>query len=154
MNCQIIMKAITSVSLYDKDYYLWLKTTINKLQNQQFKEIDVNHLIEELEALGRTEKKALRSYLRLIVMHLLKWQYQPNKRSKSWKITIRNNRFEVEESLEDNPSLRTQLSEFLEQCYPRARVEASDETGLSIAIFPVSCPFTLEQILDNSFLPD
>jgi Domain of unknown function DUF29 len=87
-------------------------------------------------------------------MHLLKWQFQPEKRSKSWQITIRNNRFEVEEALQDSPSLKSQLTELLTQCYPRAVIEASEETGLSASTFPPSCSFTIEQILDQNFLGD
>ena len=85
---------------------------------------------------------------------MLKWRYQPDKRSKSWQITIRNNRFELEETLKDSPSLKPQLAELLAQCYPRAVVEGSDEKGLSTSTFPPSCPFTLEQILDRTFLPN
>ncbi|AFZ56073.1 DUF29 domain-containing protein [Anabaena cylindrica FACHB-243] len=87
------MKIQTQSTLYEQDYSLWLETTIEKLQKHQFQFLDIDNLIEELETLRRIEKKALRSYLRLIVMHLLKWQYQPDKRSKSWQITIRNNRY-------------------------------------------------------------
>lgn len=148
------MKVHTQVTLYEQDYSLWLKTTIEKLREHQFQSVDIENLIEELETLGRSEKKALRSYLRLIVMHLLKWQFQPENRSKSWQITIRNNRFEIEEALQDSPSLKPQLAEFLTQCYPRAVMEASEETGLSASTFPSSCPFTIEQILDQNFLSD
>ncbi|MBD2628316.1 DUF29 domain-containing protein [Trichormus variabilis] len=148
------MKLQTQATLYEQDYYLWLETTIEKLREHKFKAVDIDNLIEELETLGRSEKKALRSYLRLIVMHLLKWQYQPEKRSKSWQITIRNNRFEVEEALEDSPSFKPQLAELLNQCYPRAVMEASEGTGLSATIFPSSCLFTIEQILDQNFLPN
>lgn len=148
------MKLQTQATLYNQDYSLWLETTIEKLREHQFQSVDIDNLIEELETLGRSEKKALRSYLRLIVMHLLKWQYQPEKRSKSWKITIRNNRFEIEEALQDSPSLKPQLAELLNQCYPRAVMEASEETGLVVSTFPTSCPFTIEQILDYNFLGD
>ncbi|MGM3305444.1 DUF29 domain-containing protein [Anabaena sp. WFMT] len=148
------MKLQTQATLYEQDYYLWLETTIKKLQEHEFQSLDIDNLIEELETLGRSEKKALRSYLRLIVMHLLKWQYQPEMRSKSWQITIRNNRFEIEEALQYSPSFKPQLAEILTQCYPRAVMEASDETGLSASIFPPSCPFTIEQILDQNFLPN
>lgn len=141
-------------TLYEQDYYQWLETTIKRLHDRQLQSGDIDNLIEELKTLGRTEKKVLRSYLRLIVMHLLKWRYQPDKRSKSWQITIRNNRLDVEESLQDSPSLKPKLAELLAQCYPRAVIEASDETGLPPATFPSSCPFTLEQILDQEFFPE
>lgn len=149
-----MVKLPTQTKLYDQDYHLWLETTIKQLQERQFSDIDIDNLIEELETLGRSEKKALRSYLRLIIMHLLKWRYQPEKRSKSWQITIRNNRFEIEETLQDSPSLKSQLTELLNQSYPRAVAEASEETGLSVSTFPPSCPFTLEQILEQNFLPN
>jgi hypothetical protein len=141
-------------TLYEQDYYRWLETTIKRLHDRQLQSGDIDNLIEELKTLGRTEKKVLRSHLRLIVMQLLKWRYQPDKRSKSWQITIRNNRLDVEESLQDSPSLKPKLAELLAQCYPRAFIEASDETGLPPATFPSSCPFTLEQILDQEFFPE
>ena len=141
-------------TLYEQDYYLWLETTIKRLRERQLHSVDIDNLIEELETLGRREKKALRSHLRLIIMHLLKWRYQPDKRSKSWRITIRNNRLDVEEALQDSPSLKPQLAELVVQCYPRAVIEASDETGQPAATFPPSCPFTLEQILERRFFPD
>ena len=141
-------------TLYEQDYYQWLETTIKRLHDRQLQADDIDNLIEELKTWGRTEKKVLRSHLRLIVMHLLKWRYQPNKRSKSWQITIRNNRFDVEESLQDSPSLKSQLAELVAQCYPRAVIEASDETGLPTATFPPACPCTLEQILDQQFFPE
>jgi predicted DNA-binding ribbon-helix-helix protein len=143
-----------TLTLYEQDYYLWLETIIKRLRDRHLQSVDIDNLIEELETLGRSEKKALRSHLRLIVMHLLKWRYQPDKHSKSWRITIKNNRLDVEEALQDSPSLKPQLAELLAECYPRAVIEASDETGLPAATFPSSCPFTLEQILDREFLPN
>lgn len=141
-------------TLYEQDYHQWLETTIKQLHDRQLQADDIDNLIEELKTLGRTEKKVLRSHLRLIVMHLLKWRYQSDKRSKSWQITIRNNRFDVEESLQDSPSLKPNLAELLAQCYPRAVIEASDETGLPPVTFPSACPFTIEQILDQEFFPE
>lgn len=141
-------------TLYEQDYYQWLETTIKRLHDRQLQAHDIDNLIEELKTLGRTEKKVLRSHLRLIVMHLLKWRYQSDKRSKSWQITIRNNRFDVEEFLQDSPSLKPKLAELLAECYPRAVIEASDETGLPPATFPSTCPFTIEQILDQEFFSE
>ncbi len=85
------MKLQTQETLYNQDYSLWLETTIEKLREHEFQSVDIENLIEELETLGRSQKKGLRSYLKLIVMHLLKWQHKPEKRSKSWLISIRNN---------------------------------------------------------------
>jgi hypothetical protein len=85
------MKLQTEETLYNQDCSLWLETTIGKLREYEFQSVDIENSIEELETLGRSEEKAFRSYLKLIVMHLLKWQYKAEKRSKSWEITIRNN---------------------------------------------------------------
>ncbi|ADI63923.1 DUF29 domain-containing protein [Trichormus azollae] len=85
------MKLQTQETLYNQDCSLWFETKIGKLRDYEFQSVDIENLIEELETLGGSEKKAFRSYLKLIVMHLLKWQYKAEKRSKSWEITIRNN---------------------------------------------------------------
>ena len=147
------MTILKLCQLYDQDYHLWLETTIGKLRQEQFSTIDLDNLIEELETLGRSEQKALRSHLRLILLHLLKWQHQLEKRSKSWQITIRNNRLDVEEALQDSPSLKAKLSLIIAQVYPRAVIEAADETDLPPSCFPQTCPFSPEQILDLGFFP-
>lgn len=103
--------------------------------------------------MGRKEKHELSSNLRIILMHLLKYKYQQDKLSNSWLYTIFEHRERIRESLQDSPSLSPYLAEILELCYNKTRKEASLETGLSINIFPIQCPFTLDNILDEDYLP-
>jgi hypothetical protein len=141
-----------SLKLYDQDFYLWLKTTAQLLKEKQFNQIDLENLIEEIETMGRSEKKSLKSNLIVLLLHLLKWQYQPNKRSGSWKASIIEHRRRLNDDLEDSPSLNSYLSEILVKCYQEARKQASAETDLSLSHFPTILPFTIEQILDQNYL--
>jgi hypothetical protein len=141
-----------SLKLYDQDFYLWLKITAQLLKEKQFNQIDLENLIEEIETMGRSEKKSLKSNLIVLLLHLLKWQYQPNKRSGSWKASIIEHRRRLNDDLEDSPSLNSYLSEILVKCYQEARKQASAETDLSLSHFPTILPFTIEQILDQNYL--
>jgi hypothetical protein len=141
-------------NLYDQDFNLWLETTVNQLKNRQLDQLDYENLIEEIEAMGKSQKHALESNLIIILMHLLKYQYQPEKRSNSWRYTIREHRRRLLRSLEDSPSLKPYLAERFNNCYDYAMKEAADETGLSRDIFPNENPFSLEETLDFDFLPD
>ena len=91
---------------YEKDFYAWTQEQANLIRQGKFNEIDTLHIIDEIESMGRSEKRALKSRLAVLLMHLLKWQYQPTFRGVSWTITIRNQRWEIAELLEDNPSLQ------------------------------------------------
>lgn len=144
----------TTTNLYDQDFNLWLETTVNQLKKRQLDQLDYENLIEEIEDMGKSQKHALESNLIVILMHLLKYQYQPEKRSNSWRYTIREHRRRVLRSLKDSPSLKPYLVEIFESCYDYAMKEAADETGLSLDIFPVKSPFSLEETLDFDFLPD
>ena len=140
-------------SLYDRDFMNWVETTAQLLKEQKFAALDLENLIEEIEGMGRSNKSALRSNLIVVLMHLLKWQYQVDKRSNSWKFTIREHRRRLDEDFEDSPSLKVYCLEILAQCYQNARNLAADETGLNLRIFPVESPFSIEQVLDSEFLP-
>jgi predicted DNA-binding ribbon-helix-helix protein len=140
--------------LYNQDFYLWLETTANLLKNRQLDQLDYDNLIEEIETMGRSEKRGLSSNLKVILMHLLKWKYQQEKHCNSWHFTIIEHRHRVEEILEESPSLKVYIPEIITQCYQKARKEASVETGLSINTFPVDCIFSQEEVLDLDFLPD
>jgi hypothetical protein len=138
--------------LYDKDFYLWLKTTAKLLQEQKFAEIDLDNLIEEIESMGRSEKRELRNRLIVLLTHLLKWKYQPERRSNSWISTIVEQRIGLESLLLDSPSLKKQIDAILDDCYKKAVIKAAFETELSKDIFPSICPFTIESILSNDEL--
>ncbi|MBH8565087.1 DUF29 domain-containing protein [Nostoc sp. CENA67] len=139
---------------YDQDFLLWTQQQAEYLKKGRWAELDVEHLVEELEALGRSEQKELGSYLQVLIMHLLKCQYQPEKRTKSWDNTLSNCRDKIQDCLEDTPSLQRFLQDsvWIQKYYRRACRDAAKETQKSVEIFPAECPFTIEQILDPNFL--
>ncbi len=140
--------------LYDEDFYAWAMATSALLRQQRFAEIDIVHVAEELEDMGKRERRALESYIRNVTLHLLKWRYQPEKRGSSWRQSIRNRRLEIQKLLRDSPSLTGQIPQMLDDEYPAARADAIDETELSDETFPAHCPFTAEQVLDAEFWPE
>jgi hypothetical protein len=144
----------TNPSLYEQDYYLWLQTAANQLRERKFAEVDLANLIEEIESMGRSEKSALGSNLQIVLMHLLKYKYQPEKRSNSWPFTIFEHRDRLLEAFEVSPSLKPYFREVFAKCYTKARKKASLETGLPISTFPTESPFTLEETLNTEYLPD
>lgn len=138
-------------SLYEQDFYMWIETTAQQLKEGKFDEVDLTNLIEEIESMGRSEKRELKSRLIVLLMHLLKWQYQPEKRSESWRSTISEQRICIEGLLEDSPSLKPLISEVFDDCYQKARLKATDETGNKLNFFPKESPFSLEETLQVSF---
>lgn len=139
---------------YEQDFYAWTLRNAELLRQGRFSEIDVEHLAEELEDMGKSERRALESHLRTVVLHLLKWRFQPALRGASWRQSVRNGRIAIRNILRDSPSLARQLPEMLTDEYPAARADAADETGLGEPAFPKVCPFTLEQVLDADFRPE
>lgn len=140
-------------SLYEKDFLAWTDSTVNLIKNQQFDWVDWDNVTEEIAALGRSERNKLVSSLKVLITHLLKWQFQPEKRSKSWEHTIFSERSNIAEYLEDTPSLQQFLSsEWISKAYSRGSRIAIKETELN-PLFPKDCPYGIEQILDFEFLP-
>ena len=144
----------TNTSLYEADFYAWTQRQVELLRLEEFSEVDWHHLIEEIETLGRSEKHEIKNRLVLLIMHLLKWQYQSTRRPRSWRMTIATQRVDLADLLADNPSLRMQLAEFVAAAYPSAVKKAVIETGLSKTVFPVACPYTAAQIMNEEFWPD
>ncbi len=144
----------SQTSLYDQDYYLWSQRMADLLRNKHWQELDIENIAEEIESLGRSEKRALESNLTILLMHLLKWRYQPNKQTNSWRFTIREHRQRIQKELTESPSLRPYLVEITPEIYENSRQLAADQTGLEITVFPLGCPFPLEQIQDPEFLPE
>jgi hypothetical protein len=142
----------TNDDLYDQDFYLWIETISKQLKAGKFAEIDLANLIEEIESMGKSEKRELKSRLIVLLMHLLKWQYQPEKRSESWRSTITEQRICIELLLEDSPSLQPLFIEIFADCYEKARLKASEETGIKLNFFPKESPFSLEETLKNYLL--
>ncbi|MHC5935749.1 DUF29 domain-containing protein [Nostoc sp.] len=147
----------TTQTLYDEDYYLWLKTTINQLRARQFLSVDLDNLLEELETMGRREKRSIESLLIKLLEHLLKlkcWDKERERNEGHWKGEIRTFRREIKKALKDSPSLKPYILEIFDQCYQDARTEASDRSQLSIEIFPSIPIGSLEQILDENWFPE
>jgi len=142
------------MSNYDTDFDAWTQTQAAALRAKDWAALDLEHLAEEVEELRKTERRGVRSQLRLILSHLLKWVYQPDKRTESWRSTIANGRVLVEEDLEDNASLARELDALAAWAYPRARRDAPRETGLPLATFPETCPWLPVQVLDADFWPE
>jgi hypothetical protein len=141
-------------SLYETDYLKWIDTTIEKLRLQDYSNIDWENLIEEIEDMGRSERKSLKSNLIVVLTHLLKWQYQPEFRSGSWKGSIVEHRRRIREALSDSPSLKPYLEEVFAGCYLDAVEQASAETGLPVETFPQECPYTSAEVLNSNFLSE
>ena len=140
--------------LYDIDYGLWLQKQIASLQQHNWEELDIPNLIEELEALLKSNKRELYSYTVVLLAHLLKWQFQKEARSGSWKASITNSRNRIGRLFKDQPSLKNYLPELLQEAYVEARNWVHEETDLDIDIFPTVVRYLVEQLLDQSFLPD
>lgn len=141
-------------NLYEADYLKWIETTVQRLRERDYFNVDWENLIEEIEDMARNERRRLSSNLIILLMHLLKWQYQPERRSGSWKGSIVEHRRRIRNDLQDSPSLKPYLEQVFSECYPDAVEQAAAETGLPQATFPESCPYTMTEILDTNFLPE
>jgi Domain of unknown function DUF29 len=141
-------------SLYERDFCLWLEQQAALLREGRFDELDLANLVEEIEALTRRDRKAIKNNLVALLTHLLKHQFQPEQRSSGWRGSILEHRRRLRDDFEESPSLRPHATEVFMRAYADAREQASTETGLPLRSFPKSSPYTLEQILDPKFLPD
>ncbi len=137
--------------LYDQDTAAWAAANADLLRQRRFGELDVPHLIEELEDMGKSERRALESHLSVLLMHLLKWEHQPSMRSNSWKLSIENARQSIEDSIEDSPSLKPKLEDdaFIARAYTKARRTAAIETGLELTTFPEQCTVSIQEALND-----
>ena len=144
----------TKSAFYDYDFFAWSREQADLLRSGRLSEADIEHIAEEIESMGRTEKRELVSRLAVLLTHLLKWRYQPEKRSASWEASVRVQRNRLIDHLDDNPSLKPRLPQVLTSAYRDARLEAAAETGLPLATFAVDCPWPFEQALDAEFWPE
>ena len=144
---------ISSKNLYEADYFQWLEDTLQKLHQGKYERVDWENLLEEIEAMGRSEKRSLKSNLIVVLLHLLKWQYQPEKRSGSWESSIIEHRRRLKEILKESPSLKAYFSQIIDDSYTESVKQAKAETRLPITIFPQKCPYSLNSIIDDEFLP-
>ena len=145
----------TNTALYDQDFYAWTQAQAALLEARQFDVLDLVNLVDEVTALGVSERRALGSHLIILVLHLLKWRYQPDGRptGHSWSDSIRHARLQIDLLLDTSPSLRPLLPGMLTRYYPKARRVAADETHLALMTFPEGCPWNLDDILAYDFFP-
>jgi hypothetical protein len=141
-------------NLYETDALIWTETQVALLRARKFDQLDLENIISELEYQVQKDKRSVASHLRGLMMHLLKYQFQPQRRTQSWNSTIIEHRHKILDALEDMPSLRPQVDEYVARNYPKAWKAAILETRLPPATFPQENPYTTDQILDMDFFPD
>ena len=139
---------------YDDDFFAWTQEQARLLRAGDLADVDVENLAEEIESMGKSLRRELRNRLGVLLVHLLKWGYQPTFRSRSWSNTIREQRKQVAGLIDEAPSLAPLLANELPGIYESAVTNASSETGLAETSFPIGCPYTPEQILSEDFLPE
>ncbi|WP_067583606.1 DUF29 domain-containing protein [Endozoicomonas ascidiicola] len=141
--------------LYDSDFYSWTQQQAHLIREGRTAELDLQNILEELESMGRNDYRALQSRLTVLFMHLLKWQYQPERREQgsSWERTIKEQRKQILRLLADSPGLKGKLTAMLPTAWNRALEDAQDETGLPISTFPQTCPWSFQQVVDKTFWP-
>jgi hypothetical protein len=140
-------------TLHETDFVAWSEQMAQLMRDRRYDQVDWENVIEEMESLGRHDRRALSSQLIRVMMHLLKWQYQSERRTGSWRSTITEGRIQIHDLIEESPSLKRYLDQVFTACYSKSRRLAADETGLSQVAFPSQCPYEIEQILDLDFLP-
>lgn len=138
---------------YKDDFFLWTQQQATLLSERRFAELDLAHLIDEVASVGRSEKREIQSRLTALLVHLVKWKYQPRLRCSSWTNTIVEQRLSIGLALADSPSLARYPESVAQVSYRIARAKAANEAGLDLSRIPVEMPFTLAQALDDDFLP-
>ncbi|MGA7933594.1 MAG: DUF29 domain-containing protein [Kovacikia sp.] len=141
-------------NLYETDFYAWTLEQSKLLKEGDFKHLDIINLVEEIESLGKQERRELDNRLGILIGHLLKWDYQPEKRSKSWRATIREQRRTAQKLISQNPSLKPYLAEAIADAYESGKDLVVGETPLDYVDLPKNCPYTPEQLFDPGFPTD
>ncbi len=136
---------------YERDFYSWLIEQARHLREGRFDALDRANLAEEIESLGREQFNKLVSALRVVMLHMLKWDHQASLRSRSWILSIEEQRLDIADVLADNPGLKPRISEAIARAYRRARIEAARETGLDETEFPAACPYSFDDIIMRNF---
>jgi hypothetical protein len=139
---------------YETDFYAWALDQAARIRALAVPGLDVENVAEEIESLGRRDKRELYNRSRVLLLHLLKWRFQPERRGVSWLSTIKEQRLQLDGVLGESPSLRRTLPEVVAKSYQQAAAQAALETTLPTTIFPASCPWTPEQIIDEDWMPD
>ncbi|MBK1633481.1 hypothetical protein CKO31_22575 [Thiohalocapsa halophila] len=138
---------------YESDFYAWANAQAELLRTGRLDQADIEHIAEEIESMGKAELRELENRLAVLFTHLLKWRFQPTHRSRSWELTIKEQRRRLRRHLAQNPSLKSKLPQAREDAYGDAILEAARQTGLAEEAFPAECPFTAEQALDDGWWP-
>jgi hypothetical protein len=136
---------------YDRDFYSWSQEQGRLVREGRWKEVDRENVAEEIESLGREQFNKLESAIRVILMHMLKWDHQPKKRSRSWAVSIATQRVQLEQILDDNPGLKPRIGEAVARAYRLARLEAMNETGLKKSEFSEACPYSFADVTSRAF---
>ena len=142
------------MSLYERDFYAWANEQAALLRSGNLSAADIENIAEEIESMGKSEKRELVNRLAVLLMHLLKWQYQTSLQGHSWRMTVEEQRRQLRRHLRANPSLKSKVSEALEDAYGDAILAAARETGVTRSAFPTTCLWTFEQIMDEEFWPE
>lgn len=144
---------LRNAGLYESDFHAWTETQAALIRAGRVGELDLPNILEEIESLGRGERRELVNRLTVLITHLLKWQFQPKRRSRSWLGTIVEQRRRIARHVRENPSLGPFLREAMDLAFEDAVAIAAAETGLDRSLFPASLPFTFDQLVDPDFLP-
>jgi hypothetical protein len=142
-----------SMSLYETDFHAWANEQAALLRAGKLSAADIEHIAEEIESIGRGEKRELVNRLTVLLLHLLKWRFQPALRGNSWRLSIEGQRRKLERHLADNPSLKAKLDGAITDAYGDALIEAERETGLARSSLPPTCPWSFEQMRAEAFWP-
>lgn len=143
-------------TLYDQDFYLWIQTTIQHLQERNLEQLDIENLIEEIDSMGRSEKKELKTRLVVLIEHLLKLQYwieEKDDNARGWRNTVVEQRRQIIYTIADSPSLKAILNDVFLPCYQDAKKDTTNKYQLPSNLFPEEPPFSLDQVLNADFIP-
>ena len=136
---------------YDRDFYSWSLEQARLVREGRWSALDRENVAEEIESLGREQFNKLESAIRVLLVHMLKWDHQPARRSRSWAMSIKEQRLRLDYVVADNPGLRPRIGEAIARAYQRARLRATKETGLEESSFAPTCPYSWEDIVSRDF---
>jgi hypothetical protein len=142
---------------YDSDFYAWTQAQATALRDKDWAALDVGNIAEEIDSLGRSDRRAITHQLERLLTHLLKWAYQPQQRpryGRSWSRSLHRARTAIGDLIEESPSLQDYPAQRMAVAYRRALRLAANDTGLPLVAFPEACPWSLAEILDEDFLPE
>jgi Domain of unknown function DUF29 len=148
---ELVPAAEAAAASYDRDFYSWSLEQARLVREGRWGAIDQENVAEEIESLGREQFNKLESAIRVLLVHMLKWDHQPGKRSRSWTLSIKEQRIALDDVLGDNPGLKPRIGEAIARGYRRARIEAARETGLDEERLPAQCPYSWDDIVSREF---